>query len=105
MKADFILTNASFVLSAAGVDMTAMSTMPGMMPGQGQPGQPQDFNKLFLAEKENIMITPHEWDLEDIEERLLKKYGKPVVPKKVVEEPKKTISVREKIKAAQNKRK
>ncbi|OBZ86714.1 ER membrane protein complex subunit 3 [Choanephora cucurbitarum] len=91
--------------NAAGVDMTAMSTMPGMMPGQGQPGQPQDFNKLFLAEKENIMITPHEWDLEDIEERLLKKYGKPVVPKKVVEEPKKPISVREKIKAAQNKRK
>lgn len=56
--------------------MTAMSAMPGMMPGMGQPGQPQDFNKLFLAEKENIMITPHQWELEDIEQRLLEKYGK-----------------------------
>ncbi|CEG65755.1 hypothetical protein RMATCC62417_02470 [Rhizopus microsporus] len=62
--------------NAAGVDMTAMSAMPGMMPGMGQPGQPQDFNKLFLAEKENIMITPHQWELEDIEQRLLEKYGK-----------------------------
>ncbi|CEP15573.1 hypothetical protein [Parasitella parasitica] len=64
--------------NAAGVDMTAMSSMPGMMPGGAQPGQPQDFNKMFLAEKENVIITPHVWDLEDIEERLLKKYGKTV---------------------------
>ena len=60
--------------------MTAMSAMPGMMPGampgMGQPGQPQDFNKLFLAEKENVMITPHNWELDTIEEKLLKKYGK-----------------------------
>ncbi|KAI8061349.1 integral membrane protein DUF106-domain-containing protein [Thamnidium elegans] len=94
--------------NAAGVDMTAMSSMPGMMPGAmpgGQPGQPQDFNKLFLAEKENVMITPHVWDLEDVEERLLKKYGKTVVSNKV--EGKKLVSsarettVRDKIKAAQ----
>lgn len=58
-----------------------MSSMPGMMPGAGQPGQAPDFNKLFLAEKENIMITPHVWDLEDVEERLLKKYGKTVTKK------------------------
>ncbi|KAG2210480.1 hypothetical protein INT47_002422 [Mucor saturninus] len=67
--------------NAAGVDMTAMGSMPGMMPGAGQPGQAPDFNKLFLAEKENIMITPHVWDLEDVEERLLKKYGKTVTKK------------------------
>ncbi|KAI9255521.1 integral membrane protein DUF106-domain-containing protein [Sporodiniella umbellata] len=64
--------------NAAGVDMTAMSAMPGLMPGAAQPGQPQDFNKLFLAEKENVMITPHVWDLDNVEERLLKKYGKSV---------------------------
>lgn len=82
---------------AAGVDMTAMGSMPGMMPGAGQPGQAPDFNKLFLAEKENIMITPHVWDLEDVEERLLKKYGK-TVTKKI--QPKKTTTptVRDKIK-------
>ncbi|KAG1646913.1 hypothetical protein G6F44_000355 [Rhizopus delemar] len=68
--------------NAAGVDMTAMSAMPGMMPGMGQPGQPQDFKKLFMAEKENVMITPHAWDLDDIEERLLKKYGKKVATNK-----------------------
>lgn len=101
------LNNSFF--SAAGVDMTAMSSMPGMMPGampgMGQPGQPQDFNKLFLAEKENVMITPHVWDLDDVEDRLLKKYGKAVksIEKKkastkpTVREP----SVRDKIKASQ----
>ncbi|KAI7872642.1 integral membrane protein DUF106-domain-containing protein [Spinellus fusiger] len=62
--------------NAAGVDMAAMGGMPGAMPGVGQPGQQQDFNKLFLAEKENILITPHVWDLDTVEERLLQKYGK-----------------------------
>lgn len=71
-------TRLFILLLAAGVDMTAMSAMPGM----GQPGQPQDFKKLFMAEKENVMITPHAWDLDDIEERLLKKYGKKVATSK-----------------------
>lgn len=85
-----------------------MSSMPGMMPGMGgmgqAPGQAPDFNKLFLAEKENVMITPHVWDMEDVEERLLKKYGKeikatsaPVAPREVKKEP----TVRDKIKTAQ----
>ncbi|KAI8640973.1 integral membrane protein DUF106-domain-containing protein [Parasitella parasitica] len=103
--------------NAAGVDMTAMSSMPGMMPGMGamggaQPGQPQDFNKMFLAEKENVIITPHVWDLEDVEERLLKKYGKTIASKtttaKCATEPasaesikKKEPSVREKIQKVQ----
>lgn len=88
--------------------MTAMGSMPGMMPGampgQGQPGQPQDFNKLFLAEKENVMITPHVWDLEDVEERLLKKYGKVVKSiekKKISPKPVREINARDKIKAVQ----
>ena len=51
-------------------DMTAMSQM-GV-----SPGQPQDFNKLFLAESENLELTPHNWELDDIEVRLLVKYGK-----------------------------
>lgn len=99
--------------NAAGVDMTAMSSMPGMMPGMGaaQPGQPQDFRKMFLAEKENVIITPHVWDLEDVEERLLNKYGKSITKKKAVTAAtstssesatkKKEPSVREKIQKAQ----
>ncbi|KAI8067484.1 integral membrane protein DUF106-domain-containing protein [Gongronella butleri] len=70
--------------NAAGVDMAAMGNMPGMMPGMGMPGQmpgqQQDFKKLFMAEKENVLITPHIWDLDDIEERLLRKYGKIAAP-------------------------
>src|SRR5205814_1382772 len=52
-------------------DMAAMSTM-----GVAQTGQPQDFNKLFQTEKENLQLTPHEWELDRIENRLLVKYGK-----------------------------
>ncbi|CAO3593247.1 unnamed protein product [Absidia cylindrospora] len=100
---------------SAGVDMAAMSSMPGMMPGMGaQPGQPQDFKKLFLAEKENVLITPHVWDLDDVEERLLVKYGKldANISKKssssssspsssTTTKGKKELSIKDKIKAAQ----
>ncbi|KAJ1984637.1 hypothetical protein H4R34_000540 [Dimargaris verticillata] len=57
-------------------DMQAMSM--GAM--GSQPGQPQNFHKLFLAEKENLDIATHQWALDDVEERLLRKYGvKPAV--------------------------
>ncbi|CAO3618726.1 unnamed protein product [Cunninghamella blakesleeana] len=101
--------------NAAGADMAAMSAMPGMMPGMGaQPGQAPDFKKLFLAEKENVLITPHVWDLENIEERLLKKYGKisssspssslppsPSSKSSASTKSKKELTVKDKIKAAQ----
>ncbi|KAG0167441.1 ER membrane complex subunit 3 [Apophysomyces sp. BC1034] len=89
--------------NAAGVDVAAMGAMPGAMPGAGQPGQPQDFNKLFLAERENVLITPHAWDLDRVEERLLEKYGKVVSKKNEVVREKKELTVRDKIKAAQQK--
>lgn len=53
-------------------DMQSMAAMGGA----AAPGQPQDFNKLFLAERENLELTPHEWELENVELRLLVKYGK-----------------------------
>jgi hypothetical protein len=52
--------------------MRDMQAMGGM--GMGQPGQPQDFNKLFLAEKENLELTVHRWELQNVEKRILKKY-------------------------------
>ncbi|CAG8720362.1 16053_t:CDS:2, partial [Dentiscutata heterogama] len=52
-------------------DMTAMSQM-----GANPSGQPQDFYKLHLAEGENLLLTPHDWELGDIEHRLLVQYGK-----------------------------
>ncbi|KAI9251399.1 integral membrane protein DUF106-domain-containing protein [Phascolomyces articulosus] len=90
--------------NAAGVDMAAMSSMPGVMPGAGQPGQQPDFNKLFMAEKENLLITAHKWDLEDVEERLLAKYGKKQIKKsnnKTQHSPKKEMTVKDKIRASQ----
>ncbi|KAF9114922.1 ER membrane complex subunit 3 [Mortierella sp. AM989] len=60
-------------------DMQAMSTM-GMGaaagPQMGPTGQPQDMHKIFLNEKENIELTEHEWGLDNVETRLLVKYGK-----------------------------
>lgn len=58
--------------SADGVrDMTAMSQI-----GAPAAGQPQDFAKLHLAERENLELTTHNWELEDVEHRLLVLYGK-----------------------------
>ena len=60
-------------------DMQAMSTM-GMGNAAGPSltptGQPQDMHKIFLGEKENLELTEHEWGLENVETRLLVKYGK-----------------------------
>ncbi|KAG0216518.1 ER membrane complex subunit 3 [Mortierella sp. GBA30] len=60
-------------------DMQAMSTM-GMGaaagPQMSPTGQPQDMQKVFLGEKENLELTEHEWGLDNVETRLLVKYGK-----------------------------
>ncbi|KAF9160608.1 ER membrane complex subunit 3 [Actinomortierella ambigua] len=60
-------------------DMQAMSTM-GMGAAAGPQysptGQPQDMNKVFLSERENLEIAEHEWGLDNVETRLLVKYGK-----------------------------
>ena len=45
---------------------------------QPEPGQPPDYHKSFAAEKENIKLAQglHEWPVEDIDVRVLQKYGK-----------------------------
>lgn len=42
------------------------------------PGQPQDFNKLFKAELNNLEFSEglYKWSAEDVEDRILRKYGK-----------------------------
>ena len=49
----------------------------GGMATQG-PGQPQDFNKLFKAEKDNLELAEglYKWAGSDVEVRILQKYGK-----------------------------
>jgi len=55
-------------------DMSA-SPFASMAP---QPGQPQDFNKLFKAERDNLEFSEgmYSWVGKDVEDRVLRKYGK-----------------------------
>jgi hypothetical protein len=41
-------------------------------------GQPQDYNKLFAAESENLQLARgiYQWVGDGIDERILRKYGK-----------------------------
>lgn len=43
-----------------------------------QPGQPQDYNKLFKAERDNLEFSEglYSWVAQDVETRILKKYGR-----------------------------
>ena len=43
-----------------------------------QPNQPQDYNKLFKAELDNLEFSEglHKWVGEDVETRILRKYGR-----------------------------
>jgi len=43
-----------------------------------QAGQPQDYHKLFAAEKENLQLVQglYKWSVEDVDLRVLQKYGK-----------------------------
>lgn len=45
-----------------------------------QPGQPQDYNKLFKAEQDNLEFSEglYSWVASDVETRVLKKYGRSV---------------------------
>ncbi|KAF9434813.1 ER membrane complex subunit 3 [Entomortierella beljakovae] len=76
-------------------DMQAMSTMgmgPAAGPQMGPTGQPQDMHKIFLSEKENIELTEHEWGLDNVETRLLVKYGKK--PRSILLEQKKAKALK-----------
>jgi len=55
-------------------DMTA-TPFAAAMP---QAGQPQDFNKLFKAERDNLQFAEglHNWAGNDVETRILRKYGR-----------------------------
>ncbi|EIN10561.1 transmembrane protein [Punctularia strigosozonata HHB-11173 SS5] len=56
----------------------AMSPFANMANQQAAPGQPQDFNKLFKAEKDNLEFSEgvYTWLGQDVEDRVLRKYGR-----------------------------
>ena len=43
-----------------------------------QPGQAQDYGKLFKAERDNLEFSEglHQWIAKDVDTRILKKYGR-----------------------------
>jgi len=51
---------------------------PFAMAGTAQPGQPQDFGKLFKAERDNLAFSEgiYSWVGENVEERVLRRHGK-----------------------------
>lgn len=59
--------------------MAAMNQLGGAAMMGAMPGQPaQDFVKLFATERENLDIVEYSWVCEDVEERLIQKYGRGV---------------------------
>ena len=55
-----------------------MVSSPFVAGAQAQPGQPQDYNKLFKAEKDNLELAQglYQWNAKDVEIRVLEKWGK-----------------------------
>jgi len=55
-----------------------MTVSPFAAVAAPQPGQPQDYNKLFKAERDNLEFSEglYNWTGNDVEERILRKYGK-----------------------------
>ncbi|KII95232.1 hypothetical protein PLICRDRAFT_48196 [Plicaturopsis crispa FD-325 SS-3] len=55
-----------------------MNASPFAAAGAGQPAQPQDFNKLLKAERDNLEFSEglYSWAAKDVENKILRKYGK-----------------------------
>ncbi|KAJ3810633.1 integral membrane protein DUF106-domain-containing protein [Lentinula aff. lateritia] len=70
----FLILNSS--LAAADTSQTMMASP--FAAGANQPGQPQDYVKLFKAEKDNLAFAEglYSWMGDDVETRLLRKHGK-----------------------------
>jgi hypothetical protein len=70
-----VYSDLLFVAADASRDMTAS---PFAAMGNAQPGQPQDFNKLFKAERDNLEFAEglYSWVGENMDTKILQKYGK-----------------------------
>jgi len=64
------------VFSDIGMDLQQMIGMPNMT--ATAPAVPQDYNKLFKQEKENLEFDEgqYKWIGKDVEDRVLRRYGK-----------------------------
>jgi hypothetical protein len=64
-------------LTLAAVDQKDLASSP-FAAVAGPAGQPQDFNKIFIGESENLQLAQgiYKWVGEDIDQRILKRYEK-----------------------------
>lgn len=66
----------TFIAADSSRDLASSS--PFAAATQQQPGQAQDYNKLFKAEKDNLELADglYSWACKGVELRVLRKYGK-----------------------------
>lgn len=74
----FHTSQLSDVTSLAADSSRDMNASPFAAAGAGQPAQPQDFNKLLKAERDNLEFSEglYSWAAKDVENKILRKYGK-----------------------------
>lgn len=70
-----IIAQAQLTLSLAASNLSQQMGMQNPGAGMGMMGPEQDPDKLFLAEAENLEVLDHQWILQGIEDRLIKKYA------------------------------
>lgn len=72
-----IRTSAVLTYGSAADSSRDMTASPFAAAGAA-PGQPQDFAKLFKAEQDNLAFSEglYSWVGKDVEDRVLRKYGK-----------------------------
>jgi len=78
---NFFGLNGLYRLILGGENSADQSRDMNAMPfanATAQPGQPQDFGKLFKAERDNLEFSEglYKWVGEDVEERVLRRYGR-----------------------------
>lgn len=72
-----LLSDSSPALDTSSMMMGPTAAMAGAG-GGGMPGQPQDFGKVFKAERDNLELAQglYKWTGADVELRVLRKYGR-----------------------------
>ena len=72
-----VRSDGIFHLAAVQADPLMNPYANAQLPG-AMPGQPQDFGKLFKAERDNLALADglYKWAGADVELRVLRKYGR-----------------------------
>lgn len=72
---EFNLINAKNVA----IDDAALMQEQMQMGGGASAGMGQDIAKVYKSERENLDLVQHEWDLENIEQRIIENFSLPKI--------------------------